>query len=266
MKSYLTPLQDGSYMRVQYVSGLGKLLVEYYDKDYNLTDTKQIKEELPIFGGFYATDSNYYVVTGQENSEESDSKEVFRITKYDIKWNKLGTASLKGANTTTPFGAGSCRMDVSGKYLLIRICHRMYKDSSGTAHQANVTIQLDMETMQITDSYTKVININYGYVSHSFNQFIKTENGHIISVDHGDANPRSIILLKYNTDFTTGKFTPQPNSTCTQIPVMEFKYLVSDKQKNPTGASVGGFEILDDHYLVAANTVKQDKNFDSYKD
>ena len=265
MKSYLTALQDGSYMRVQYVSGLGKLLVEYYDKDYNLTDTKQIKEELPIFGGFYATDSNYYVVTGQENSEESDSKEVFRITKYDTKWNKLGTASLKGANTTTPFGAGSCRMDVSGKYLLIRTCHRMYKDSSGTAHQANVTIQLDMETMQITDSYTKVMNINYGYVSHSFNQFIKTENGHIISVDHGDANPRSIILLKYNTDFTTGKFTPQPNSTCTQIPVMEFKYLVSDKQKNPTGASVGGFEISDDHYLVAANTVKQDKNFDSYK-
>lgn len=264
MKSYLTPLQDGSYMRVQYVSGLEKLLVEYYDKDYNLTDTKQINEELPIFGGFYATNSNYYVVTGQDNSEESDSKEVFRITKYDTNWNKLGTASLKGANTTTPFGAGSCRMDVSGKYLLIRTCHRMYKDSSGTTHQANVTIELDMETMKITDSYTKVMNVDYGYVSHSFNQFIKTENGHIISLDHGDANPRSIILLKYNTDFTTGKFAPQANSICTKIPVMEFKYLVSEKQKNPTGASVGGFEISDDHYLVAANTVKQDENFDSY--
>lgn len=264
MKSYLTPLQDGSYMRVQYVSGLGKLLVEYYDKDYNLTDTKLIDEELPVFGGFYATDSNYYVVTGQDNSEESNSKEVFRITKYDTNWNKLGTASLKGANTTTPFGAGSCRMDASGKYLMIRTCHRMYKDSSGTVHQANVTIELDMEAMKITDSYTKVMNIDYGYVSHSFNQFIKTENGHIISLDHGDANPRSIILLKYNTDFTTGTFTPQSNSTCTKIPVMEFKYMVSEKQKNPTGASVGGFEISDDHYLVAANTVKQDKNFDSY--
>lgn len=264
MKSYLTPLQDGSYMRVQYVDGLGKLLVEYYDQDYNLTDTKQIDEELPIFGGFYATDSNYYVVTGQENTEESDSKEVFRITKYDKNWKKQGTASLKGANTTTPFGAGSCRMDASGKYLMIRTCHRMYKDSNGTTHQANVTIQLDMEAMKITDSYTKVMNIDYGYVSHSFNQFIKTENGHIISLDHGDANPRSIILLKYNTDFTTGKFTPQLNSACTQIPVMKFKYLVSEEQKNPTGASVGGFEISDDHYLVAANTVKQDENFDSY--
>lgn len=264
MKSYLTPQQDGSYMRVQYVSGLGKLLVEYYDKDYNLTDTKLIDEELPSFGGFYATDSNYYVVTGQENSEESDSKEVFRITKYDTNWNKQGTASLKGANTTTPFGAGSCRMDASGKYLMIRTCHRMYKNSKGQIHQANVTIQLDMEAMKITDSYTQVMNIDYGYVSHSFNQFIKTENGHIISLDHGDANPRSIILLKYNTDFTTGKFTPQSNSTCTQIPVMEFKYLVAEGQKNPTGASVGGFEISDDHYLVAANTVKQDENFDSY--
>ena len=34
---------------------------------------------------------------------------------------------------------------------------------------------------------------------------------------------------------------------------------------NTTGASVGGFELADDHYLAAANTVVQDSRFSSYK-
>lgn len=61
MKSYLTALDDGSFMRVQYGSKINGLLVEYYDKDYNLTGTKIIGKELPVFGGFYATKDNYYV-------------------------------------------------------------------------------------------------------------------------------------------------------------------------------------------------------------
>ena len=265
MKSYLVAQKDGTFMRVQYGSQIEGLLVEYYDKDYNITDTKMIQQELPIFGGFYATDSNYYVVTGQKNTEENNNVEVYRITKYDKQWNRINTASLKGANTTTPFDAGSCRMDMSGKYLLIRTCHEMYKYTDGKIHQANVTIQIDTDTMNVTDSHTKISNINEGYVSHSFNQFIKVEDGHIISVDHGDANPRSIILLKYQTDISEGKFTPDYYQTpCIQVPVLEFKYLKDKDHKNPTGASVGGFEISDDHYLVAGNNVKLDKNFDSY--
>lgn len=265
MKSYLVAQKDGTFMRVQYGSQIEGLLVEYYDKDYNITDTKMIQQELPIFGGFYATDSNYYVVTGQKNTEENNNVEVYRITKYDKQWNRVDTASLKGANTTTPFDAGSCRMDMSGKYLLIRTCHEMYKYTDGKIHQANVTIQIDTDTMNVTDSHTKISNINEGYLSHSFNQFIKVEDGHIISVDHGDANPRSIILLKYQTDMSEGKFTPDYYQTpCIQVPVLEFKYLKDKDHKNPTGASVGGFEISDDHYLVAGNNVKLDENFDSY--
>lgn len=34
MESYLTAQSDGSFMRVQYGSKIGGLLVEYYDKDY----------------------------------------------------------------------------------------------------------------------------------------------------------------------------------------------------------------------------------------
>ena len=76
MKTYLTALDDGSFMMVQYGSKINGLLVEYYDKDYNLTGTKIIGKELPVFGGFYATKDNYYVVTGENNTDEDNTKEV----------------------------------------------------------------------------------------------------------------------------------------------------------------------------------------------
>ena len=258
MKSYLVSEDDGSLMRVQYGSKIGGLLVEYYDKDYNLTDTKIVDEELPVFGGFYATKDNYYIITGQVNKDEDNDLEVYRITKYDKKWNKIKSTGLKNCNTTYPFDAGSCRMDVSGKYMIIRTCHEMYN-----GHQANVTIQIDIDQMEITDSYTSVANNNYGYVSHSFNQFVKIEDGHIVALDHGDAHPRAFAILKYKTDINSGTFfTTSNGSLCTLIPVMTFE---GESGDNTTGVSVGGFEISDDHYLVAANTVVQDSDFSSHK-
>lgn len=52
MKSYLTALDDGSFMRVQYGSKINGLLVEYYDKDFNLTGTKIIGKELQFLVDF----------------------------------------------------------------------------------------------------------------------------------------------------------------------------------------------------------------------
>lgn len=118
MKSYLTALDDGSFMRVQYGSKINGLLVEYYDKDFNLTGTKIIGKELPVFGGFYATKDNYYVVTGENNTDEDNTKEVYRITKYDKHWNKITSTGLTNCNTTKPFNAGSCRIDVSGNKIV----------------------------------------------------------------------------------------------------------------------------------------------------
>lgn len=179
VKSYLTVCDNGNYMRVQSGAIKGKLLVEYYSSDFEPLSTKLIDNELPIFGAFYDSGNNYYVLSGQENPKQNDSLEVFRITKYDKNWNKIKSCGLYGANTTVPFDAGSARMTHSGDHLLVRTCHEMYKSSDGNNHQANVTIEVDMPSMTITDSYTGVMNVDYGYVSHSFNQFIKTDGNHI---------------------------------------------------------------------------------------
>ena len=257
VKSYLTVCDNGNYMRVQSGAIEGKLLVEYYSSDFEPLSTKLIDNELPIFGAFYDSGNNYYVLSGQENPKQNDSLEVFRITKYDKKWNKIKSCGLYGANTTVPFDAGSARMTHSGDHLLVRTCHEMYKSSDGNNHQANVTIEVDMPSMTITDSYTGIMNVDYGYVSHSFNQFIKTDGNHIVALDHGDAHPRSAVLVKYNSDFTTGKFFPSYFEQVSNIDVVTYPEYTSGHY-NYTGAAIGGFDVSSSSYIVAQSTVDLD--------
>ena len=257
VKSYLTLCDNGNYMRVQAGAIEGKLLVEYYSSDFEPLSTKLIDNELPIFGAFYDSGNNYYVLSGQENPKQNDSLEVFRITKYDKNWNRIKSCSLYGANTTVPFDAGSARMTHSGDHLLVRTCHEMYKSSDGNNHQSNVTIEVDMPSMTITDSYTGIMNVAYGYVSHSFNQFIKTDGTHIVALDHGDAHPRSAVLVKYNSDFTTGKFFPSYSQKGGNIDVVTYPEYTSGHY-NYTGAAIGGFDVSSSSYIVAQSTVDLD--------
>ena len=257
VKSYLTVCDNGNYMRVQSGAIKGKLLVEYYSSDFEPLSTKLIDNELPIFGAFYDSGNNYYVLSGQENPKQNDSLEVFRITKYDKNWNKIKSCGLYGANTTVPFDAGSARMTHSGDHLLVRTCHEMYKSSDGNNHQSNVTIEVDMPSMTITDSYTGVMNVDYGYVSHSFNQFIKTDGNHIVALDHGDAHPRSAVLVKYNSDFTTGKFFPSYFEQVSNIDVVTYPEYTAGHY-NYTGAAIGGFDVSSSSYIVAQSTVDLD--------
>lgn len=249
IRSYLT-YENGTYMRVQAGADANGYVVEYFDSFFTITGRKIVPQELPLFGGFYEMNGNYYILSGQTNKNESDSVEVYRITKYTKDWNRVASCGLYGANTTVPFDAGSARMAAYGDYLMIRTSHEMYKSKKdGYNHQANVTIQVDTSAMKITDSYTKVMNVSFGYVSHSFNQFIQMENGKIVAVDHGDAHPRSIVLVRYPSVVTSNGFT-DVFSTCKATDIMAFEGKSGD---NYTGATVGGFEISDTAYLTAGS-------------
>ena len=206
---------------------------------------------MPLFGGFYSDGSNYYVVTGQENEKESDDSEVYRITKYDTAWKEKGAASLKGANTSSPFSFGSCRMDKSGSTLAIHTCHTMYTTSDGLNHQANVNIIVNTDTMTVTHSATEISNFSYnGYVSHSFDQYVKIANGKLIEINLGDAYPRAVLMTQFD-NVTSSSFTyNNPKATF----IFNIKGGVGD---NYTGVEVGGFEVGKSHYLVAGTTISQ---------
>ena len=151
------------------------VLVEKYDLNGKVLGSAAYSMELPIFGGFFSGKSHNYLVFGQENRKESDSVEVIRIVKYDKNWKRLSAVSIKGANTYIPFDAGSLRMTETGGKLYIHTCHEMYDDdNSGYHHQANMTFVIKQSTMKVVDQYYDVMNIaQAGYVSHSFNQFVK---------------------------------------------------------------------------------------------
>ena len=258
VESYLVPTDKG-LMRVQAANSIDGYLVEYYDANYNVTSSKIIAEELPIWGGFYQSETyGYFIVTGQTNWDESADVEVVRITRYDENWKRIGSTGLYNCNTTIPFDAGSLRMAEYDKYLFIRTSHEMYQSSDGYNHQANMTIRVNMSAMSIVDSYCSVMNITYGYASHSFNQFVKVDDGKLVAVDHGDAYPRSVALFQYPNKVTDSNFSIYGNGHCKTTHVLPFSTAYG--LVNPTGASVGSFEVSSTNYLVAGNSVVQDDN------
>ena len=254
--SYLTRTNDG-YMRLQGCRmGSKKAPVAvYYDSDFRLVSRKTIDIELPIFGGFYESDSNYFIISGQSNPEESDDVEVIRITKYDKNWNRIKSAGLYGANTRAPFYAGNCRMDMDGKYMLIRTAHSMYKtEYDGLSHQANMTIQVDTDKMVVTDHFSEISNLGHGYVSHSFNQFIKVIDHKIVAADHGDHSPRGFVLTMYPKDLTDGIFHEQYG----WVDSVMFMRIPDYNDYNYTGSGAGAFEVSDTSYLFAGHTLFKD--------
>ena len=250
VKSYLYQNGQGGLTRVEYIGG--QVVIEDYTADFTFLSSRTISPELPIWGGFFAGDQYNFLIFGQQNRSESDSTEVIRVVKYGKNWNRLGAASLEGANTTIPFDAGSLRCDEYGGYLYIRTCHEMYTSSDGLNHQANLTMAVRQSDMAITDSYYKVMNTSYGYVSHSFNQYIMVDqDGKILTLDHGDAYPRSVVMMGYYSNASTGKFSGSGYSNwCWNMDLITFAGSVGN---NTTGGSVGGLAETRDGYVMAFN-------------
>ena len=248
--SYLYENPDGGLTRVEYTGG--QVVIEDYDSGFRYLSGRTIAPELPVWGGFFAGEDFNFLFFGQTNREESATAEVIRVVKYDKDWNRLGQASLKGANTTVPFDAGSLRCDEYGGYLYIRTSHEMFRSPDGYNHQANLTMAVRQQDMTITDSYFDVMNSSYGYISHSFNQFILVdEDGRVVALDHGDAHPRGVAFSKYYADASTGRFTGSIYSPwCISASLMDFAGATG---ANATGASLGGLAETEDCYIMAYN-------------
>ena len=248
--SYLVQNSDGTLTRLENTSS--GIVVENYSADGNkLISQRTISKELNLFGGFYSGKDYNYLVFGQNNTSESGSKEVVRVIKYTKSWSKVNSCSISGVNTTKPFSAGSLRMEEAGGKLYVYTCHEMYADSDGINHQANMLFTIDESSMSLTDSMYDVSNLTDGYVSHSFNQFIKADESgkYIYRVDHSESSNytmngsylsvNGITLTKYKAD---GK-SP---AVSVSIPV---KFDMN--KSNYTGASIGGFELGSGNCLIA---------------
>ena len=251
VKSYLHVETDNTLSRVEAVDGA--VILERYNADRDLIEQRKIvdlSKELPLFGGCYFGTEQNFLVFGQPNPTEQDSVEVFRVVSYTKDWQRLKDTRICGANTSVPFDAGSLRMVQYGDYLYIHTCHKMYRSSDGLNHQANVTLNIHIPTMELRDHFWDVYNISNGYVSHSFNQFILLDGKKVLTLDHGDAYPRSVVLVEYVRPAGQDRLMGAVNYT-------DLLPISGGIGNNTTGVTVGGFELSDSSYLAAGTTVDQ---------
>ena len=255
INSYLMQNSDNTLSRIEYIDSEEGVLIETYTADGSkLKSSQKVKAELPIFGGFYSGKDYNYLAFGQENPNESDDREVVRIVKYSKDWKKISSTSIKGANTYIPFDAGTLRMTETDGKLYVYTCHEMYSEGDGVHHQANMIFVINESDMTVVDSHYDVMNISVGYVSHSFNQFIKTDGKSIFRVDHGDAYPRAISIIKSDVD---GAITDVDYSLPLEIS--------GNIGYNFTGTTVGGFELSANECIIVGSSVDHEsENVDLY--
>ena len=251
MNSYLVENADGTLTRIEYNDK--KIIVENYSKDDSvLLSSRTLDAELELFGGFYSGSYYNYFVFGSKNETESDTCEVLRVVKYSKDWNRIASVSANGINTYIPFDAGSLRMTETNGKLYIHTCHEMYASEDGYHHQANMTFVVNESDLTIQQSYYDVMNIaQAGYVSHSFNQFIRSDGKYVYRVDHGDASPRAVSITRCEVDGSIEdvRYT---------LPV-NLKNVKGVFGYNDTGSSVGGFELSSENCLIAGNAVDYSK-------
>lgn len=251
----LSPIQsylysDGSdLVRAEYASG--QLYIERYSKDFVLQSSRTVTLDAGlIWGGLFIGDRYNFVFTGKENPSESDSAEVIYITKYDNGWNKLDETAITGANTHQPFAFGTLRCAEEDGILYVFTCHTMYDIGDGVNHQANMLFSVRERDLSVRDTHWEISG-DYGYVSHSLNQFILIDSrSRLLTLDQGDTYPRAAILNRYEPLSGTGKISDY-DSNIEYVHILEFPNNTTEYQR--TGVSIGGLAETADGYITAYN-------------
>ena len=166
---------------------------------------------------------------------------VIKVKQYSNDWHLLKTCNIKGdvsnvyQGITYPFDGGNCRMAMFNSTLYLFTCREMF-----SGHQSNISFAIDTNNM----TYQLA---NEDYTSHSFNQFVKFDNGNLYLSNHGDAYARAVNLTMV-TDYAT------PNANIQTILPFKIKGKCGD---NYTGLMEGGMEVSASHVLIAGISVPQ---------
>lgn len=228
----------------------GKLYDYKLDTNNNIKLFKKINlDKNGHFGGFYkGTDDKLYVAIGYDNPKESKNKTVIKVIQYSSTWKKLKICNIKGGVVNCfegiyrPFDAANCRMDMNGSTLYLTTGRTMFKGNDGLRHQSNIDFVINTKSM-------KLKCIGPSYVSHSFNQFVKFQNGNLYLLNHGDAYPRcaEVHIVK---DFA------KATEASVYSNVFSFQGEIG---ANYTGAYVGGMEVGDKNVLTVGVSVPHNK-------
>lgn len=234
-----------------------------FDKNNNIINKKIIKTSLPIFAGFYRDKYGMmYLVSGEDNLKEDSEKTVVVIEKFNSNWNFEKKVEIKGKYTnlfegiSKPFDAGSCRISMYDKYLIIHTSREMFKNpNDGLNHQSNISFIIDTDTM--TSITSDGLGLKTPYVSHSFNQFVVVDQaGNSYYLDHGDAYPRGIVITKYSGWTELSHLERFSNTEFDkELVILPISGRIGD---NYTGCEINGFEIFNDKLVTLGKSINQE--------
>jgi len=240
LSAVVVPAKKEGYVMIDNIATVvpaEEFFVERYDAQGNVTDTRTLPIELPIFGGFFDSGEHFYLAFGQANQDRDDSREVWRIVQYDRNWNRLGAVSVSGGDsyTTQPFRSTVSRMTVSGDgQTLVLYAARTRYDG----HQSNITFLMNTKPFSIQKVMGEEFPSNH--VSHSFGQFVRYDGGELVTVDHGDAYPRSFVLQREGRS-------------------LDLLKIAGNVGDNVTHAIGSGFEVSGSGYLfLGCSTAQKD--------
>ncbi len=194
VEGYLLQYQDGTKEDQR------TLTVRTYDPSFRLLERRVLDIELQDIGGVFSGRDYNFVVFGQENREESRTKEVLRVVKYTKDWQRLDDVRISDVNSVEVVGSGgNLSFAEADGMLYLHTSHTMFRNlSDGLNHQANLSITIRESDMSVTEKVDFVSNPSTGYVSHSFAQdVILDSQGRLVTLDNGDAYPRGAYLHRY---------------------------------------------------------------------
>lgn len=235
--SHLIKNDDGTYTAVEISEHVN---IENYDSNFNRLSSFAIKKELPIFGTLYAGKDFNYIAFGQENLLDDNSREVIRIVIYDKSFVKISEVSINNCKTAIPFDASGAEMHEDDRYLVLHTSRSQYRDENGVRPQTQLTVIIDKYTWTVSNMLGK---FQYNHMSHALREFVKIDDGRLITANFSDAAPIRGAFLQ-ELDFS-GKVLHTQSIFNVGGPLAA----------NCTGAMIGGLEASDSGYLVSMSSI-----------
>lgn len=249
--SFLTATDNG-FMRVFYDGE--KIVIEYYNDNFDVTFQKTLDMELDTWGGFYKGSHAYYIIEGKNNLEEDDTAEVFRVIQYDTDWNRLGAANISGdgnmfgAQVRYPFDYGCVNAAEYNGMLYIVTGHEGYVDDRyGQGHQGFLMLSVDESTME-----GKIVDAD---LWHSFAQYIDNDNSDLYVLEQSEGS-RYTKLSKYNANALE-------YDDSVSIPILQYGGVSDSAWSIPCYASVDGMALSSENVLCLGTSIDQ-AEYDNY--
>ncbi len=236
-KSSLALNSDGTFYTVEAADFIN---IEKYDSSFNLISSNSLPYELPIFGDFYSGSDYNYIVFGQENNSQDNSREVLRLVIYDKNFVKLREVSINNCKTTVPFDASNCSIAENDRYLMIHTSRSQYADSSGSRPQTQLSVIIDKNGWKQCNLLGQ---FQPNHTSHALNGLVKEQSDRFMTLDLSDAAPSRGLILRA-IDFSGNVFGEQ-----------NIYPIGGNSGANCTGVMTGGFEVTPAGYLAAISAI-----------